>query len=245
MADGRMLKKAICTSRKLAALKTDTARLLYTWILPHLDIEGRFFADPDIIKGSIVPRVKNITPEIIEDCLEDMQENNLLIIYQANGDCFLEYTKFSDHQYLRKDREKPSEIPNPPEVAGLTPEASSLKEGKLREVNIKKQEKTIQEKELLAHLKELSDGLYKEGVFKEAPQFKNACLKSQFYPEAIVLALTQIAKHRPREPYPYGLKIVNVENGNFREKNQIERSNRFKEELGKILDSPPADTGMT
>lgn len=54
MAEGRMLKKNISQSKKLALLKNDSARLLYTWILPHLDIEkdGQYlnFKRPDPIK---------------------------------------------------------------------------------------------------------------------------------------------------------------------------------------------------
>jgi hypothetical protein len=112
MADGRMLKKLISTSKKLANLKTDSARLLYTWILPHADIQGRFSGEPDIVKGSIVPRLKTMDYENVEAYLTDMVENNLIDLYEVDGDKYLEVIKFHDFQTLRKDRESPSRIPN-------------------------------------------------------------------------------------------------------------------------------------
>lgn len=115
MPDGRMLKKAITTSKKLAELKTDTARLLYTWLIPFLDIEGRYFADPYVIKGAIFPRIISITPEMISDCLADMQRVNLIVVYCWNGDSYLQYEKFKYHQSLRADKESPSRIPAPGE----------------------------------------------------------------------------------------------------------------------------------
>lgn len=114
MAEGRLLKKKISRSRKLAELKSDTNRLIYTWILPHLDVEGRIHADPNIIKGEIFPRISSISPEIIDQALKDIEFNKLCIIYKINGDSYLQYFNFHSNQSLRKDREKPSIIPDPP-----------------------------------------------------------------------------------------------------------------------------------
>jgi len=144
MADGRMLKKAISTSRRLADLKTDSARLLYTWIIPHLDIEGRFYADPDLVKGAVVPRLKHFTPKMISECITDMALVELIVLYEHDGDRYFQLRKFEEHQNLRKDRERPSEIPpysdnsriTPgvlPESDGNTPIEVKLSKDKLRE----------------------------------------------------------------------------------------------------------------
>lgn len=111
MAEGRMLKRAVSTSRRLADLKTDSARLLYTWIIPHLDIEGRFYADPAMIKGSVVPRLKSFTEEKIDECLLDMAAVGLIILYKVDGDSYLHLRKFENHQLLNPKREAPSKIP--------------------------------------------------------------------------------------------------------------------------------------
>ncbi len=141
MAEGRMLKRQISRSKKLARLKTDSARLLYTWIIPHLDVEGRLEADPHIVKGEVVPRLETFTPENIQEYLEDMESEKLIVLYHYEGDQFLQLVKFEDHQSLRKDKEAVSRIPAPsgelsspspaqlPEDYGTTPdEAKQSKE---------------------------------------------------------------------------------------------------------------------
>ena len=148
MADGRMLKKAISTSRRLADLKTDSARMLYTWIIPHLDVEGRFYADPDMIKGAIVPRVKDFDEQKIQECLTDMADVGLILLYIVDGDIYLQLRKFEDHQNIKKDREAPSKIPSPintnsgvdqensgvdQELVRRTQTEDKRREGKLRE----------------------------------------------------------------------------------------------------------------
>lgn len=137
MAEGRMLKKLVSTSRKLAALQTDSARLLWTWILPHADITGRFSAEPDVIKGYIVPRLKKMTPAKITKYLLDLEACNLLILYKVNSDNYLEIVKFHKFQSLRADREAGSEIPPPPDpgpTPGVAPEDSRLSKDKLSKV---------------------------------------------------------------------------------------------------------------
>ena len=91
MAEGRMIKRAIANSRRLANLKSDSARMLYAWMLPFLDVEGRFSADPLVIKGNIFSRIPSITPQKINSWLKDMQQNGLIIIYENDGDKFLQY----------------------------------------------------------------------------------------------------------------------------------------------------------
>lgn len=113
MAEGRMLKKIISKSRRLAELKSDSARLLYTWLLAHLDIEGRFSADPYVIKGIVFPRIKSITPAKISNWLNDIERKGLIIVYQVDSDIYLQYRKFKEYQSLRPDREPKSKIPSP------------------------------------------------------------------------------------------------------------------------------------
>ena len=115
MTDGRMLKKQICDSRRLALLKTDSARLLYTWIIPHLDVDGRMSANSFIIKGKVVPRLNQMTLDLIEEYLLDMHINELITLYEADGDIYLYLRKFGDHQKIIREREAPSKCPPPPE----------------------------------------------------------------------------------------------------------------------------------
>ena len=113
MATGRMLKKNISKSEKFAALKSDKARLLYLLVLPHLDRAGRLDANPKLIKGQVIPLL-SISTSVIQGCLENMHNIGLISLYDVNGAQFLEYTKFTDFQTLRDDREAESEIPPAP-----------------------------------------------------------------------------------------------------------------------------------
>jgi hypothetical protein len=120
-----MLKKQISRSKKLAELKTDSARLLYTWIIPHLDVKGRLEADPQLVKGEIVPRLNTFTVDNVQEYLEDMRDVGLIKLYQVDGDQYLELINFEKHQYLNHDREAKSTIPGPtPDNSGPTPDNS-------------------------------------------------------------------------------------------------------------------------
>lgn len=147
MPRGRMLdKEAISQSKKLSELSNDTGRLIYTWLLAHLDAEGRFSADPAIIKGIVFPRIKKMTVNKIEKYLNEMSIKKLLILYQADGDKYLQYIKFREYQNLDKNREAPSKIPPPKKEniinSGVNPIKSDLvppSEVKLREDKISKE----------------------------------------------------------------------------------------------------------
>ena len=112
MAQARMLNKTISLSKKLAMLKSDSARLLYTWLIPHLDIQGRFYADVDIIKGNVVPKLKMTTRKIAA-YLNELAEVGLIKLYKADGEFYLQLENFKHFQILREDREAPSKIPPP------------------------------------------------------------------------------------------------------------------------------------
>lgn len=136
MADGRMLKKAISDSRRLAELESDTNRLLYTWMIPHLDVEGRITADPDLFKGKVAPRLKNVTPEKVVSALDDMARVGLILLYEVDGDKYLELYNFHKHNKVREDREGKSLIPPPtdlPDNSGRTQGQVKLSKDKLRE----------------------------------------------------------------------------------------------------------------
>ena len=139
MAEGRMLKKNISRSEKLARLKTHKPRVLYFMMLPHLDVEGRLEANPKLIRGQIVPLL-NYSVSGVQTCLDELNEVGLIQLYDGNGKKCLAYTKFHDHQNLRKDREAASEHPTPPqlpECAGITPIEVKLSKVNLKEEKVK------------------------------------------------------------------------------------------------------------
>lgn len=113
MPEGRMLKKRISDSKKLGKLKSDSARLLYTWILPHLDVEGRYSADPDLIKGHVFPKVKSMTYKKITNLLCELAEVGLIILYKHDGEFYLHLKNFHDYQKIDPNKEARSKIEAP------------------------------------------------------------------------------------------------------------------------------------
>ena len=114
MPVGRIILKSISDSKKISNLKTDGARLLYTWLLTHLDINGCYSGDPQVINGKVFTRL-NKSNKTIEGYLEDMEANKLIIRYKTDGDIFLNVPNFVEKQpSLRPDREGKSNLPLPP-----------------------------------------------------------------------------------------------------------------------------------
>jgi len=114
MAKGRFLFKSISNSIKMIKLPNDTARLLYTWMRAHLNKYGCFYADPQMVKNIVFPRL-NIKIEEVAKYLDDMEQLGLIKRFKKNGDVFLWYPEFLETEpYLRKEREGDDEIPAPP-----------------------------------------------------------------------------------------------------------------------------------
>ncbi len=113
MARGRMISKDISLDEKVDALSDDTARLLFTWMIPHLDCEGRMYGDALVFKSIVVPR-RNYSIRKIEKYLNEMEKLSLIERYLVNGNQYIFAPHFDKHQSgLRKDKEAPSHIPPP------------------------------------------------------------------------------------------------------------------------------------
>ena len=111
MARGRMISKVISLDEKVNALSDDTARLLFTWLIPHLDCEGRTYGDALTVKSIVFPR-RSISPRKVEKYLKELEDYNLIVRYFVNGNEFLSMQNFDKHQTgLRKSQESPSQIP--------------------------------------------------------------------------------------------------------------------------------------
>ena len=113
MARGRFLCKDISLDMKVGSLSDDTARLLFTWMIAHLDREGRIFGEPHLVKAQIFPRSK-ISVAKIEKYLREMETFSLIYRYFNGKERYIYFPNFEKHQVgLRKDKEAPSVIPAP------------------------------------------------------------------------------------------------------------------------------------
>ena len=139
-----MIKKVISESKKLGVLKTDSARLLYTWFIPWLDVEGRHSADPEIIKGHLFPKIRSMTIKKIERLIQELNDGRLITLYVANGERYLQFKKTI--QKIDRTREAKSIIPPPNggniiparEDSGATHENSSISKDNISKLNTSK-----------------------------------------------------------------------------------------------------------
>lgn len=130
MARGRIIRKKISIDKKIAALANEhgaEAALFFTWLIPHLDRDGRAIADPDLLKGLVAPRVKSITVDTIATALRFLSERGVVVIYEHDDEQYLYMPKFEENQLgMRRDREAPSELPDPAQCqsnSGAAPES--------------------------------------------------------------------------------------------------------------------------
>lgn len=117
MAKGRMLNKKISLDEAVDDLSCDTSRLLFSWLISHLDYNGCYFGDAEIVKSNIFPLRKDISAKKIERFLQEMEKKYLIIRYWVGKMQYLFMPSFDKNQpNLRKDREANSDIPPYPEL---------------------------------------------------------------------------------------------------------------------------------
>lgn len=112
MAKARMLHQKISTSRQVNRLSLP-ARLLFTWLIPHADDEGKLKGEADVIKAKVVP-MTSWSLKRIEGWLEEIKNASLIYRWELNSEWFIEFVKWKDYQQLRSDRFKSSKLPSFP-----------------------------------------------------------------------------------------------------------------------------------
>lgn len=118
MRDGqyRLLWTGISDSKKMKAIKgTKTFRLschlVYTWLLPWADDEGRMPGEPLKILANIVPN-EDFTLKEIEEILKELTRVNLIVWYEIENERFVQVLDWEKYQRVRKDRMKSSIYPS-------------------------------------------------------------------------------------------------------------------------------------
>jgi len=110
MAKARMLHKAISLSEQVNNLSLP-AQLLFTWLIPHADDEGRLKGNPKYIKALVVPYHHEWTSEEIESFLQEIEQQGLIYSWEADGKQYIEFPTWKRYQYIAKDRFHESELP--------------------------------------------------------------------------------------------------------------------------------------
>lgn len=109
MATRRMLHNKISRSMDVNKLDLE-AQLLFTWLISHADDEGRLRGEPEYVKATVVP-MKTWPFEEISNYLLQMKTLGLIYYWEHNDIKIIEFTKWNEHQMIRSDRFKHSELP--------------------------------------------------------------------------------------------------------------------------------------
>ena len=259
MADGRILSKRISKSDKVANLSSDTARMIYSWIIPYLDVDGPMEANTRLMKGEIAPLLDHITPEKIQEILIEFNSAGLIILYEVENKQYLQLIKFDENQpNLRKDREKKSIIPTPPDKKKTTPAKLRQNSGEapaelphkinIREVNIReantreeekpspvdnsKKESSSEKPE--AQLQELQSLVNQiQEKYPKLPIFKFIQTHNKDHSGAMVHTLKSLLAHEIKVPDPpvlmkYLETTIKIENGKYNAMDEERKCNEFK-----------------
>lgn len=115
MARGRFVNRKITVSDKFQALPDDTCRLMATWIIPHLDKQGVWYARPAIVKSHIFTLREDVTFDQVDRYLQAMHDVRLIVLFDGgDGKQYQFWPGFEEEQpNLRPDREA-TDMPAPP-----------------------------------------------------------------------------------------------------------------------------------
>lgn len=108
----RMLWHNISRSQKVAALSCDSARLLYTWIIPHCDNLGRMDGDPDVVRGTVVPTLCIRRMNVVS-WLSEMHRLGLIHWYEVEGLSYIQVLGWDEHQRIVGNMKRESDFPSP------------------------------------------------------------------------------------------------------------------------------------
>ncbi len=243
MAEGRMLKRKISTDTKLADLENDSQRLLFTWAIPHLDIEGRMIGDPREFKAMVCPLLEKSTDEILS-FFASAEHIGLIHRYEISGQWVLQFPGFKKNQSLNPNKEAKSRLPEPP-LFNVTPGALLEHSGqiKINEVKLSK-DKLIK---TAAPSWNLSESEKKELaqlcliLLRKFPNRFNPYSWIQknigMNPQIHLVVLRQLANQNGIEsPWPYADKISSEENKNMNAQDSEAECNQFKTTMPSIKD---------
>jgi len=117
MARGRFIEKKICIDKTVNELSCFESMLGFTWLITHLDCEGRTYGDPAVVRSFVFPRRNDITVEQMESFIQEWHDVGLIVWYEVDEDKYIYFPKFKMYQVgLNPEREAKSVIPTHEQV---------------------------------------------------------------------------------------------------------------------------------
>jgi len=108
----RSLGKRISHSKRVNKLSI-RAMLLYTWLIPQYDDDGRIDGDPEDLKYNVFPRREDITVDDLVDDIEAMVALDLVTWYEVDGTPYVQMDPeaWEENQSFRGIKRIHSKIP--------------------------------------------------------------------------------------------------------------------------------------
>ncbi len=110
MANARLIHRKISVSVQVNNL-SDSAKLLFTWMIPYTDVEGKLKGDPLFVKATVIPMLRWPIKKV-KKYIEEIANQDLIYYWQANNEWIIEFVNFRRYQTVRKDHEKASYLPS-------------------------------------------------------------------------------------------------------------------------------------
>jgi DnaD/phage-associated family protein len=106
----RILKESICTSSEINNLNAEEERFFYRLIVVCDDF-GRMDARPQVLRARCFPlKIDSITDQKINECLNSLEQQNLIMLYEVEEKPYLQMVTWMKHQ---QKRAKYSKYPAP------------------------------------------------------------------------------------------------------------------------------------
>ncbi|MBQ9963581.1 MAG: hypothetical protein IJP14_00475 [Clostridia bacterium] len=107
----RILRESICTSGTIDRLSYFEEVCFYR-LLVQCDDFGRMDARPAVLRSRLFPLREDVESKAIMQAIARLEEVNLLVVYEYDGQPFLQVCTWEKHQRVRNKRAKyPSPFP--------------------------------------------------------------------------------------------------------------------------------------
>jgi pyruvate/2-oxoglutarate dehydrogenase complex dihydrolipoamide acyltransferase (E2) component len=90
---------------------TDFEFRVWLYLITYVDDYGRGSADPELLLSLLFPRRRDVEEEQISDALKSLDRRGMIALYEAEGERFFYFPKWSEHQRIQAKRPK---FPEPP-----------------------------------------------------------------------------------------------------------------------------------
>lgn len=101
----RLIKEGIRTSKKINSL-SDFEFRTWAYLITYVDDYGRGSADPELLKGFVFPRRKEVREQDIRKALEALERTGSILLYEVAGEPYFCFPNWSKHQRIQTKKSK-------------------------------------------------------------------------------------------------------------------------------------------